>query len=121
MHDDNWAALQSGKLTRKQIEYTVYTGERLERGSAREILQRIRDGARPDSELSRITLDQYARGLVEDADYFIPKPTLTFLRQQVYPTIFDQALVYLAHMDSSQVDVLAIQTVNAGEPQVSTT
>ena len=93
---------QSGKV----IRYVVFDGEHLERGTAEQILRSIQDRAK-DKNLKSMSLDEYARILVDDAAYFLPKAMLEFLEQQEYPTSFDKALVYLANMQSSQVRILS--------------
>lgn len=89
------------------VRYVAFLGDRLERGSAEEILRSIQQHAPAESSLRKRDLDEYARLLIKDADYFIPKGILDFLEQQAYPTAYDKALVYLSYMQSSQVRILS--------------
>src|SRR5947208_16385171 len=85
------------------MRYVAFLGDRLECGTAEEILRSIRDHAPADSTLRKRELDQYAQLLIKDADYFIARGILEFLEQQTYPTPYDKALVYLSYMQSSPV------------------
>src|SRR4051794_34951306 len=90
-------------------EYTVIDSGHTRHGSAREILAQIKANANADSTLKKLTLDEYARVLIEDAPYFLPKAALEFLGKQNYPSEFDQALEYLAAMASSGVHILTVK------------
>src|SRR5438067_850695 len=90
-------------------EYTVIDSGNTRHGSAREILEQIKANANADSTLKKLSLDKYARVLVQDAPYFLPKAALEFLGKQTYPSEFDQALEYLAAMPFSGVHILTVK------------
>jgi hypothetical protein len=90
-------------------EYTVIDSGRTRHGSAREILGQIKANANADSTLKKLSLDEYARVLIGDAPYFLPKAALEFLGKQSYPSEFDKALEYLAAMPSSGVHILTVK------------
>src|SRR5438270_842421 len=79
-----------------------YTGQ-VKKAPAREILAGIQKSAQASGELRSMSAKQYARGLVEDAAYFVPRVLLAYFQQQEYPTEFDRALEYLAAMPTSGV------------------
>jgi len=87
--------------------YTIFVDGRTQRGTARELLERIRaDAARRSEEIAKMDADQYAAVLVKDAAYFLPEDFLSLLSAQTYESQYDRALRYLAEMDASGVRIL---------------
>ncbi len=88
------------------IRYSVwYTGQ-VKKAPAREILAAIQKSGQASGELRSMSATQYARALVDDAAYFLPRKLLAYFQQQEYPTEFDRALEYLAAMPTSGVRIL---------------
>jgi hypothetical protein len=85
----------------------VFLGDRLEKGSAKDVLRSIQDHAPKDSDIIAMDVTDYANLLLKDADYFIPRGVLEFIERQEYPTVFDKALSYLAQMESGHVRILS--------------
>jgi hypothetical protein len=90
------------------VAYTVFDHGRVRRGGARQVLEEIRQqAAQGNEEIDRMSVDQYADALIEDAPYFLDDELLKVMLQQDYPTKFDQALQYLAQTPTSGVRILA--------------
>ena len=91
----------------KTYQYAVFDDGRVVHGSARKILQEINDSA-----LKRIndgrkrTTEQFARILIENADFHIPAGILDYVPQMDFPTLYDRALFCLSEMGSSDVRIL---------------
>src|SRR5215212_6346576 len=100
--------MPSGK-TLNLHEYTVWTGNKTRKGSARQILAAIQADANEDSAIKKLKLEEYSRVLIDDAAYFVPAGALKFLSKQSYPSEFDKALQYLAAMPSSGLRILAFE------------
>ena len=88
------------------ITYTVWSGGRIHRGPAKKILELIQDEARADSAVKSLSLPQYAKTLVENAEFFVPKDALKYLEAQQFESEYDRALQYLAAMLSGGVRIL---------------
>src|SRR5947209_7357459 len=96
---------------RTGTRYVVwYTGQ-VKKAEPREILAGIQKNAQASGELRSMSTKQYARALVEDAAYFLPRKLLAYFQQQDYPTEFDRALEYLAAMPTSGVRILSRESV----------
>jgi hypothetical protein len=90
------------------VKYSVWAGGRTIRGSAKSILEDIQRHARPDSEVARRTVDDYADTLIKDAAYFFPDGHIPwFLTSREYSSKYEQALEYLAAMPSSGLRILS--------------
>jgi hypothetical protein len=88
--------------------YTVWIGGKTRRGSAEQILLRIRDNARSDSKLRDLDIQEYAATLISDAPYFFPDGKVPeFLEARHFASQYDQALEYLAAMPASGVRILS--------------
>ena len=90
--------------------YTVYDEGKTRRGDARKILEEIRhDNAQGNDEIARMNVDEYARALIEDATYFLPRDLLNVLVSQPFDSDIDRALTYLGQMPTSGVRILAVK------------
>jgi hypothetical protein len=88
--------------------YNVWINGVSAKGSAERVLARIQREVKPDSGLARLTVEEYANGLIQDASYFFPHgraPEL--LASYEFPTSFDKALAYLDAMPSSGIRILS--------------
>ena len=94
----------SNSLTSNTTKYTVWLNGTIKRGTAREILEAIQNSAQEDSEIRKMSIDDYAESLIRDAAYFFPGGAVPeFLQSQAYPSKFEQAVEYLSVMPSSGV------------------
>ena len=89
--------------------YTIFF-EGTRTGTAFELLDWIRQHA-GSKVIKEMTTEQYAKLLVTDAPYFLPKDLLQFLEKQSYASEFDRALRYLSEMPTSGVRILASSSV----------
>ncbi len=88
--------------------YTIFIDGKSRRGSAFDLLDGIRrDAASRSEEVARLSTDQYAALIVQDAAFFLDRDLLAYLKEQPYPSDYDRALRYLAEMVSSGVRILA--------------
>ena len=62
--------------------------------SAEQILHQIQRSGQASGELRAMSPRRYAKALVQDAPYFLPKKLLDFFGKQEYSTEFDRALEY---------------------------
>lgn len=92
----------------RDSDYTIWFAGATRTGGARELLEGIRReaGARSE-EIRKLTTEEYARIIVADAGFFLPRDLLAFLRTQAYASEFDRALRYLAEMSTSGVRILS--------------
>lgn len=96
-------------------KYKVWYGRDIVRGTARKILEKILEDSRGDSpELEKISVDGYARALIEDAPYFMPKKLLNDMEREHYASDFDRALNYLSATPTSGVRILPNPMAVAG-------
>ena len=91
----------------REVAYTVWHTGEVRTASAEEILRTIQRSSQASGELRAMSAKRYAKALVEDAPYFLPKKLLDYFQRQQYSTPFDRALEYLAGMPTSGVRILA--------------
>ena len=91
---------------RAPATYTVSTADRIDVGTAKQVLANIKRNAHKDSAIRRMSLEKYAAVLVEDAPYFVPTRTLEFLNAKSYDSVYDRALEVLAAIPSSGTLIL---------------
>jgi hypothetical protein len=90
--------------------YTIFDNGGTRRGDAQKLLEEIRiQAARQNDEIARMTVDQYADALIEDAPYFLDDALLKALEAQPFVTKFDRALNYLSQMPTSGVRIMTVQ------------
>src|SRR5207302_8826024 len=65
--------------------YTVWTPTGIKRGTAEEVLSEVLESVNANGK-QKYSLDEYARALIDNADYHIPKDAWEFLRRQHYPS-----------------------------------
>lgn len=88
--------------------YTIYDNGQVEQGNARALLESIRERAAENNpEIARMSVDQYANALIEDAEYFLPDKLLEALKKQDFGA-FDRALTYLSNMPTSGIRILKV-------------
>jgi hypothetical protein len=90
-----------------EAAYTVWHTGEVRTAPAREILRAIQRSSQASGELRAMSVQRYAKALVEDAPYFLPKELLDYFQRQQYSTEFGRALEYLAAMPTSGVRILA--------------
>ena len=89
--------------------YTVFDDGKTIQGNARGVLRTIyEEGAQDSEEIRRMNLDEYARAVIEDAPYFLPRELLKALEEQKFDSEFDRALAYLGQMSTSRVRILQV-------------
>lgn len=89
--------------------YTVFSDGETLRGTARELLERVRQkNAVDNSELAGLSTEQYADAIIEDAPYFLGNDILNALSCENYPTQWDRALLYLDKMPRSRLRILSV-------------
>src|SRR5437867_3794152 len=77
--------------------YTVWDGGQLREGSAREILERFKDSAGgKNADVRAMTVEEYARTLIEDAPYFVAEDLFKQLQGHEFASEYDKALACLA-------------------------
>ena len=77
--------------------FTVWDGSQLKEGTAREILEQFKDfaGAK-NPEVRAMSVEEYARTLLEDAPYLIAEDLFKQLQEHEFPSEYDKALACLA-------------------------
>lgn len=93
------------------VECTAFDDGQTRRGSARELLEQIRQSPHADLEARGSTVEQYAQTLIQDAEFLIPQSLFPAIQQIPYNSDFDRALTYLANMPGSGVRLLASRQV----------
>jgi hypothetical protein len=87
--------------------YTIWFSEKTRQGTAEELLDTIRgEAAQHSPEFRKLTNEKYADILISDADFFLPRGLLEFLRMQSFESKFDRALRYLSEMPASGLRIL---------------
>jgi hypothetical protein len=94
--------------------YTVFDEGQTIRGDARQVLESIRaENARENDEIAGMSVEDYAKALIEDAPYFLPDDLLDALTRAKFESDYDRALAYLSQMPTSGVRILTVQN---GQP-----
>lgn len=76
--------------------FRVWDGTQIIQGTAREILERFRSHAAKGNEISKMSVEEYARSLIEDAPYFVSDDFLSQLENHDFDSDFEKALACLA-------------------------
>lgn len=88
--------------------YTIFVDGKIERGTARELMERIRaDAAKRSETIAKMDTRRYASAIVEDADVLLDRNLFAFLDKETYATEYDRALRYLAEIDAGGVRILS--------------
>jgi hypothetical protein len=88
----------------KSFRYAVFVRDHVEHGTAEEILRGITEYAARNGGTKDV--NEFARVLVDEADYHLPAGVWEYLEQVAYPTLFDRALDYLSRMEYGGVEIL---------------
>lgn len=98
--------MPSNKVASEPV-YTIWFPGGTRQGTAQELLDKIRHEAGAQSrEARKLSTDSYAALIVKDAEFFLPRDLLAFLRAQSYESELDRALRYLSEMSNSGVRIL---------------
>ncbi len=98
----------SKQLTKSPTRYTVWANGKTRTGTAGNILTFVRNAAREDSLIHRLSVEDYADALIENATYHFPDGMVPeLLTSRHFPSRFDEALEYLSLMPASGVRILA--------------
>jgi len=90
--------------------YTVFNQGTILNGEAQDVLERIRKSAGAENEeIARMSVDEYATALLEDAPYFLEARLLDAMQKQSFDSEYDRALTYLAQMPTSGVRIISLQ------------
>src|SRR5437763_1871577 len=90
----------------RAVTYTVWYNGRVRMADAKEILAGIQKAARASKELRAMSVTTYAKALIDDAPFFLPKALLAHFEPRTFVSPFDQALEYLAAMPTSGIRIL---------------
>jgi len=89
--------------------YTVFDDGKTIQGDARKVLRTIHaESAKDSQEVKKMSLDEYAKAVIEDAPYFLPRELLKALEKQKFESEYDRALAYLSQMSTSRVRILQV-------------
>ncbi len=89
------------------MTYTVFDDNQTRSGTARDVLEQIRaKAAIHNDEILRMSVDDYAQALIEDAPYFLTEEVIEVVNAQQYPDKYDRALALLTNMPTSGVRIL---------------
>ena len=92
------------------MTYTVFDQGQTRSGTAEQLLAAIhKEAASHNDEIARMSVEQYAQTLIEDAPYFLDEALLKAMQNQRFDSKFDQALNYLAQMPTSGIRILTMQ------------
>lgn len=90
--------------------YTVFDHGRIDRGTARDVLERIRKQAAADNEeIRNMNVDEYTRAMIEDAPYFLEADLLAAMEKEQFESDYARALTYLAQMPTSGIRIMTVQ------------
>jgi len=93
--------------------YKVWDERGIQKGSAEQILYRItQKKSALASEISNMTVDQYADALIDNSPYYLPQEILDELLQRSYESKYDQALTLLSYMPASSTRILSAEMEN---------
>ncbi len=89
--------------------YKVWDERGITTGTAEEILKQVtqKDNGL-DSEIRRMSVDQYADALIKNARYFLPKNVIQELSQTYPSSKYDLALNLLSSMPASNTRILPV-------------
>lgn len=90
---------------RAGMKYTVSDDSTIRVGTARDILQEIINKG-GNEEISRMSIDQYADALLDNAEYYLSEDVIKILKGIRFGTKYDQALKYLSAMPASGARIL---------------
>jgi hypothetical protein len=88
------------------MRYKVWDDATIRSGTAREILQEIVNKPTINAEISRMDVDQYAKALIKNAPYYLPKSVLQEVSGRDFQTLYDKALSLLSIMPASNARIL---------------
>lgn len=89
------------------MKYTIWDERGIRAGSAEEILYSITQKKSDlDSEISRMTTDEYADALIKNASHFLPSAVVEELRAAYTDRKYDLALNLLSNMPASNTHIL---------------
>jgi|HubBroStandDraft_1064217.scaffolds.fasta_scaffold151089_2 hypothetical protein len=89
--------------------YTVFDDGKTIKGDARQVLGQLHaESSRDSGEIKKMSLDKYARAVIEDAPYFLPRTLLKALEKEKFESEYDRALAYLGQMSTSRVRILQV-------------
>jgi len=90
------------------MKYKVWDDATIRSGTAQEILQQIVSKSAADTEIGRMNVDQYAKALIRNAPYYLPKSVLQEVSGREYHTLYDKALSLLSIMPASNARILTV-------------
>ena len=100
--------MPSSKAAPAAPTYTIFVDGKIERGTARELMERMRaDAAKRSDAIAKMDTRRYASAIVEDADVLLDRKLFAFLEKEPYATEYDRALRYLAEIDAGGVRILS--------------
>lgn len=92
------------------MNYKVWDQHQMRSGTAEQILLEITKKENGmDTEVSHMTVDQYADALIGNAPYYVPKDVLDELAHIPFETKYDQALTLLGNMPASNLRILTTE------------
>jgi len=91
------------------MKYKVWDDETIRSGTAQEILQEIVSKPTINTEIKRMSVDQYAKALIKEAPYYLPTIVLQELGERDYSTVYDKALSLLSVMPASNARILTVE------------
>lgn len=91
------------------MKYKVWDNAMIRSGAAKEILQEIVKKPTINTEISRMSVEQYANTLIESAPYYLPTNVLEELNTRKFSTLYDKALSLLSVMPASSARILTTE------------
>jgi hypothetical protein len=92
------------------MRYKVWDDAMIRSGTAKEILQEIVKKPTINTEISRMSVEQYANTLIDSAPYYLPTNVLEELDTRNFSTLYDKALSLLSVMPASNARILTVET-----------